>query len=142
MFEGYRAMKSRDALIRLKRFEVEERRRKVAEIESMIGEFGQMAADLDRQIAIEQERAGITDVNHYAYPTFAKAAVQRRNNLTASASDLQAKLTAAREQVEAAIEDLKKIEQLEERDAERMRIEQARSAELLAVGANIQRVAG
>lgn len=142
MFEGYRAMKSRDALIRLKRFEVEERRRKVAEIESMIGEFGQMAADLDRQIAIEQERAGIADVNHYAYPTFAKAAVQRRNNLTASASDLQAKLTAAREQVEAAIEDLKKIEQLEERDAERMRIEQARSAELLAVGANIQRVAG
>ena len=142
MFEGYRAMKSRDALIRLKRFEVEERRRKVAEIESMIGEFGQMAADLDRQIAIEQERAGITDVNHYAYPTFAKAAVQRRNNLTASASDLQAKLTAAREQVEAAIEDLKKIEQLEERDAERMRIEQARSAELLAVGANIQRAAG
>jgi len=108
----------------------------------MIGEFGQMAADLDRQIAIEQERAGITDVNHYAYPTFAKAAVQRRNNLTASASDLQAKLTAAREQVEAAIEDLKKIEQLEERDAERVRIEQARSAELLAVGANIQRVAG
>jgi len=142
VFEGYRAMKSRDALIRLKRFEVEERRRKVAEIESMIGEFGQMAADLDRQIAIEQERAGITDVNHYAYPTFAKAAVQRRNNLTASASDLQAKLTAAREQVEAAIEDLKKIEQLEERDAERVRIEQARSAELLAVGANIQRVAG
>jgi flagellar export protein FliJ len=135
-------MKSRDALIRLKRFEVEERRRKVAEIESMIGEFGQMAADLDRQIAIEQERAGIADVNHYAYPTFAKAAVQRRNNLTASASDLQAKLTAAREQVEAAIEDLKKIEQLEERDAERVRIEQARSAELLAVGANIQRVAG
>ena len=134
-------MKSRDALIRLKRFEVEERRRKVAEIESMIGEFAQMAADLDRQIAIEQERAGITDVNHYAYPTFAKAAVQRRDNLTASAADLQAKLTAAREQVEAAIEDLKKIELLEERDAERIRIEQARSAELLAVG-NIQRVAG
>lgn len=135
-------MKSRDALIRLKRFEVEEKRRKVVDIEAMIGEFNHMAVDLDRQIAIEQERAGISDVNHYAYPTFAKAAVQRRNNLTASASDLQAKLTAAREQVEAAIEDLKKIEQLEERDAERMRIEQARSAELLAVGANIQRVAG
>ena len=90
-------MKSRDALIRLKRFEVEEKRRKVAEIESMIGEFNQMAADLDRQIAIEQERAGVTDINHYAYPTFAKAAMQRRNNLLASAADLQAKLTAARE---------------------------------------------
>ena len=76
-------MKSRDAVIRLKRFEVEEKRRKVAEIEAMIGEFSHMAADLDRQIAIEQERAGISDVNHYAYPTFAKAAIQRRNNLTA-----------------------------------------------------------
>ncbi|HEY8277821.1 MAG TPA: flagellar export protein FliJ [Methyloceanibacter sp.] len=134
-------MKSRDALIRLKRFDVEERRRKVADIESMIGEFGQMAADLDRQIGIEQERAGITDVNHYAYPTFAKAAVQRRNNLTASASDLEAKLAAARAQLEEAIEDLKKVELLEERDAERMRIEQARSAELVAVGAPIHRVA-
>src|SRR6187397_18748 len=105
-------MKSRDALIRLKRFEVEERRRKVAEIESMIGEFAQMAADLDRQIAIEQERAGITDVNHYAYPTFAKAAVQRRDNLTASTADLEAKLSAARATLAEAFEELKKIELL------------------------------
>ena len=89
-------MKSRDAVIRLKRFEVDEKRRKVAEIETMIGEFSHMAADLDRQIAIEQDRAGISDVNHYAYPTFAKAAIQRRNNLTASAQDLEAKLSAAR----------------------------------------------
>ena len=27
--------------------------------------------NLDRQIAIEQERAGVSDTNHYAYPTFA-----------------------------------------------------------------------
>ena len=63
-------MKSRDAMIRLKRFDVEEKRRKVADIEAMIGDFNHMAVDLDRQIAIEQERAGVSDVNHYAYPTF------------------------------------------------------------------------
>ena len=56
------SMKSRDAVIRLKRFEVEEKRRKVADIETMIADFNNMAADLDRQIAIEQERAGISDV--------------------------------------------------------------------------------
>ena len=121
-------MKSRDALIRLKRFEVEERRRKVADIETMIGDFNHMAADLDRQIAIEQERAGISDVNHYAYPTFAKAALQRRNNLAVSAADLEAKLAAARGELDEASEELKKIELLEERDAERMRLEQARTA--------------
>ena len=129
-------MKSRDALIRLKRFDVEEKRRKVADIEAMIGDFNHMAVDLDRQIAIEQERAGITDVTHYAYPTFAKAAIQRRNNLTASASDLAAKLAAARGDLEEASDELKKIELLEERDVERLRLEQWRNApaELEVVG--------
>ena len=117
-------MKSRDAVIRLKRFEVEEKRRKVADIEAMIGDFNNMAADLDRQIAIEQERAGISDVNHYAYPTFAKAAIQRRNNLAASAADLEARLASARAELDEANEDLKKIELLEERDAERLRLDQ------------------
>jgi flagellar FliJ protein len=131
-------MKSRDALIRLKRFDVEEKRRKVADIEAMIGDFNHMAVDLDRQIAIEQERAGISDVNHYAYPTFAKAAIQRRDNLAASAADLAAKLAAARSELDEANEELKKIELLEERDAERVRLEQARTApgELEEVGAH------
>ena len=120
-------MKSRDALIRLKRFDVEEKRRKVADIESMIGEFNHMAVDLDRQIAIEQERAGISDVNHYAYPTFAKAAIQRRNNLTASVADLAAKLAAARGEFDEATAELRKIELLDERDAERLRLEEGRT---------------
>ena len=130
-------MKSRDAVSRLKRFEVDEKRRKVAEIETMIGEFNQMAADLDRQIAIEQDRAGVSDTNHYAYPTFAKAAIQRRDNLHASAADLEAKLASAREVLAEAVEELKKFELLEERDAERIKLEQARAAELDVVAANV-----
>ena len=121
-------MKSRDALIRLKRFDIEEKRRKVVEIETMIGDFNHMASDLDRQIAIEQERAGVSDVNHYAYPTFAKAAIQRRNNLATSAENLAGKLAAARGDLDEACEELKKIELLEERDAERLRLEEARTA--------------
>ncbi|ODR96169.1 flagellar export protein FliJ [Methyloceanibacter superfactus] len=119
-------MKSRDAVIRLKRFEVDEKRRKVEEIESMIGEFNHMATDLDRQIAIEQERAGVSDVNHYAYPTFAKAAIQRRDNLSNSVAGLEAKLAVARGELDEASEDLKKIELLQERDAERLRVDRPR----------------
>jgi len=126
-------MKSRDAVIRLKRFEVDEKRRKVAEIEAMIGEFNHMASDLDRQIAIEQERAGVSDVNHYAYPTFAKAALQRRDNLATSVAGLEAKLAAARGELDEACEDLKKIELLQERDAERLRLDTPAPAELVAV---------
>jgi flagellar protein FliJ len=128
-------MKSRDAVIRLKRFEVDEKRRKVEEIEAMIGEFNTMATDLDRQIAIEQERAGVSDVNHYAYPTFAKAAIQRRDNLANSVAGLEAKLAAARGELDEAAEDLKKIELLQERDAERLRIDSP-APELVAVGAH------
>jgi flagellar FliJ protein len=134
-------MKSRDALSRLKRFGVEEKQRKVVEIETMIGDFNQMANDLDRQIAIEQERAGVSDTNHYAYPTFAKAAIQRRDNLLASAADLELKLANARETLAEAFEELRKIELLEERDVERMKIEQARAAELDAVSNVPHRVA-
>ncbi len=54
-------MKSRETLIRLKKFQVDEKRRKVAQIEGMIAEFERMAADLEREIKTEQDRAGIHD---------------------------------------------------------------------------------
>ena len=114
-------MKSRDGVIRLKRFEVDEKRRKVADIESMIAEFNDMAVDLDRQIAVEQERAGVSDVNHYAYPTFAKAAMQRRDNLAVSVAGLEAKLSAAKGELEEAEEELRKIEALQGRETDRGR---------------------
>lgn len=112
-------MKSRDAVVRLKRFEVEEKRRKVTEIQSMIADFKAMAEDLDRQIALEQERAGVTDVNHYNYPTFAKAARDRRDNLAASVGGLEARLAAARAELTQAEEEMKKVELLQGRDTDR-----------------------
>jgi flagellar protein FliJ len=110
-------MKSRDSLIRLKRFRVEEKRRQVAQIESMIAEFERMANDLDVQIAAEQERSGIRDASHFAYPTFAKAATQRRDNLAASAAELKGQLLVANAELAEANEELEKIEALAERDA-------------------------
>ena len=134
-------MKSREGLIRLKRFQVEDKRRQAAQIEAMIAEFDKMAKELNDQVLAEQERSGIHDAGHFAYPTFAKAAIQRRDNLLASAADLEAKLMSARETLIEAFEELKKIELLEERDAERMKIEQARAAELSAVAGMPHRVA-
>jgi len=81
-------MKSRDSLIRLKRFQVEEKRRRVTQIETMIAEFSRMALDLDREIALEEQRAGISDISHFAYPTYARAARARRDNLKRSAEEL------------------------------------------------------
>ncbi|WP_237153738.1 flagellar export protein FliJ [Oryzibacter oryziterrae] len=109
-------MKSRNSLIRLKRFQVDEKRRQVVQIEMMIAEFERMASELDDQILAEQKRSGITDITHFAYPTFAKAAMARRDNLMGSANDLRGQLDAAQAALSEAIEDMKKIELLEERD--------------------------
>ena len=116
-------MKSRETLIRLKKFQVDEKRRKVAQIEAMIAEFERMANDLDREIWIEQERAGIHDPAHFAYPTYAKAAMQRRENLIRSASELKVQLEDAKAALADAFEELKKVELLDERDQQRERAE-------------------
>ena len=129
-------MKSRETLIRLKKFQVDERRRKVAQIEGMIAEFERMASDLDREIKSEQDRAGIHDPGHFAYPTYAKAAMQRRENLQRSADDLKVQLEAATNALGEAYEEMKKIELLDERDQMREREEESarEQAELDAIG--------
>jgi flagellar export protein FliJ len=130
-------MKSRETLIRLKKFQVDEKRRKVAQIEGMIAEFDRMSGDLEREIKVEQDRAGIHDPGHYAYPTYAKAAIQRRENLKRSADELRVQLDDAKNALADAFEDLKKVELLDERDQVRERaIENAREqAELDQIGA-------
>ena len=135
-------MKSRDTLIRLKRFQVDEKRRQVAQIEAMIAEFERIANDLNREIAVEQERAGINDPGHFAYPTYAKAAIQRRDNLVQSANDLKGQLEDARGALAEAFEELKKVEILEERDQHRERTAEAgrEQAELDHIGAHRVRV--
>ena len=112
-------MKSRETLIRLKKFQVDEKRRKVAQIEAMIAEFDRIAAELDREIKIEQDRAGIHDPGHFAYPTYAKAAINRRENLRRSAGELKAQLDEAQAALGEAFEELKKVEMLDERDQAR-----------------------
>jgi flagellar export protein FliJ len=130
-------MKSRETLIRLKKFQVDERRRKVAQIEGMIAEFDRMAGDLEREINTEQERAGIHDPGHFAYPTYAKAAIQRRENLKRSADELRVQLDDAKAALGEAFEELKKVELLDERDQQRERAEQAarEQVELDRIGA-------
>lgn len=109
-------MKSRDTLIRLKQFQVEESRRKLAQIEAMIGEFARMAGDLDREIALEEQRAGISDTAHFAYPTYARAARVRRDNLMRSSEELRGQLDDAKARLESALEELGKMTSLEGRE--------------------------
>lgn len=114
-------MTSRQTLIRLRRFDVDEKQQKVTDIEVMIADFARVANELQQQIAIEEERAGVKDPSHFSYPTFAKAAKQRHDNLLASIAALKRKLAEATSELEEAKAELEKAEKAEERESERMR---------------------
>jgi len=116
-------MKSRETLIRLRKFQVDEKRRRTVQIETMIAEFERMANELEREVKAEQDRAGIQDPSHFAYPTYAKAASQRRDNLQRSIDELRVQLDDAKAALGEAFEDLKKVELLDERDQARERAE-------------------
>lgn len=109
-------MKSRDTHVRLQRFHIEERRRRVAQIEAMINEFARMAAELDREIGLEEQRAGIADLSHFAYPTYARAARARRDNLIRSSAELRGQLDDARANLEDALAELNRVQSLDGRD--------------------------
>ena len=101
-------MKSRENLVRLKRFQVNEKRRQMLQLDMMIAEFDRMANELEVQIAAEEKKSGITDISHFAYPTFAKAARLRRDNLKNSQSDLAQLAGTSRESVSRFLANLER----------------------------------
>eukprot|EP01035_Chromulina_nebulosa_P004239 gene4239-5780_t len=106
-------MKSRESLVRLKGFQVTEKRRQLQQLQSMMAEFERMAKELEAQIGIEEKKSGITDQNHFAYPTFAKAARQRADNLQVSIRELKVQQEAAELGLEEAEADYQKAAALE-----------------------------
>lgn len=102
-------MKPRDSLIRLKQYQVEEKRRRLRQIEVMAAEFNRMITDLDREIAVEEKRSGVTDPQHFAYPTYARAALSRRDNLKVSIAELALSKEIAQTALNTAQEELEKL---------------------------------
>ncbi len=113
---GVLRMKSSESLVRLKEFQVNDKRRQLNQIQLMMSEFDRMAAELEYQIAAEEKKSGITDPTHFAYPTFAKAARQRADNLQGSIRELRVQQDAAELAVEVAEAERDKAAALESRD--------------------------
>lgn len=121
-------MKSRDNLVRLKQFQANEKRRQLNQLDAMVVDFDRMANELEAQILAEEKKAGITDVNHFAYPTFAKAARLRRDNLKNSQNDLLQQRKLAEAQLAEAEAELSRAEMMESRDSRTREVEGDRGA--------------
>lgn len=119
-------MKSRDTLIRVQRFHVDEVRRQLADIEAMVADLRQKEADLQAQIDSEQDRTGISDITHFAYSTFAKSAMDRRDNIRFTIEGLNPQIEEARDKLSEAVTELKRLEVLDEREDARRRHDMAK----------------
>jgi hypothetical protein len=81
-----------ESLRRYEEFQIAQSRLRARQIETMIAEFDRICADLGHQIEAEETRARINDPKHFAYPTYAKAARERRAKVQQSANALKIEL--------------------------------------------------
>jgi hypothetical protein len=74
-------MNRTDTLLRLKRFRVDETKRRMAAIEAMRADLEKKLTDLDDNVAREKLRAGDSDIGRLAFPSFLRSIDSRRENL-------------------------------------------------------------
>jgi flagellar export protein FliJ len=131
-------MNRTDTLLRLKRFRVDEMKRRIAAIESMRNDLERKLADLDDNVAREKQRAGDSDIGRLAFPSFLRSIDARRENLRNTLKEIEREQAAAQIDLGNAFEDLKGLELAVEQQAKRLaeieaRRNQARMDEMALV---------
>ena len=109
-------MRSRESLLRLNRFRVEDCRRQVADMDLMIQDLMRKHDDLDNHVKFEEQRTGVSDVNNVNYSMAAKSVRGRRDNILATVAELRDQHETTIERLKEAEADLRKVEMLVEKE--------------------------
>jgi flagellar export protein FliJ len=119
-------MKSRQALIRLHKWQVDDIRRRLGELEVMRREFEDKRSELEATLADERRIGETSPIGAYAYPSFAKAMTDRRQKLEESIKNIEGEIESTKAALGDAYRELKKVEVLEENSKKKQRAEKAR----------------
>ena len=103
-------MKGLPTLIRVRTWELEEKRRKVADLEALEAQLVEAIARLDDEVQLENQVASNDTDASFTYGSYISAAIDRRRTLDASVEDVGRQIEAAREEVTVAYQELKKFE--------------------------------
>ena len=109
-------MRSRDSLLRLNRFKVEDCRRQVSDMDMMISDLMRKHDDLDAHVKFEEKRTGVSDPANVNYSMAAKSVRTRRDNILATVAELRDQHEAMIDRLKDAEADLKKVEMLMEKE--------------------------
>ncbi len=113
-------MKRTDTLLRLKRFRVDEMKRRIAAIDSMRADLERKLSDLDDNVAREKQRAGDSDIGRLAFPSFLRSIDARRENLRNTLKEIEREHASAQLDLNNAFQDLKALEFATEQQAKRL----------------------
>ena len=118
-----------DTLLRLKRFRVDEMKRRIASIDAMKADLERKLTDLDDNVTREKQRAGDSDIGRLAFPSFLRSIEARRENLRTTLKEIEREYAAAQQDLTDAFQDLKSLEVATEQQAKRLGEMQARRAQ-------------
>ena len=103
-------MKRRDTLLRLRRFRVDDLKRRMGTLDGMKADLERKLADLEDSVARERQRANDSDIGRLAFPSFLKSIDIRRDNLRATLDELERERAQAQDELTNAFQDLKSLE--------------------------------
>ncbi|HWD50063.1 MAG TPA: flagellar FliJ family protein [Rhizomicrobium sp.] len=122
-------MKRGDSLMRLKRFRVDDMKRRLGTLDGMKADLERKLADLEDSVARERQRANDSDIGRLAFPSFLRSIDTRRENLKATLKEIERERTQAQEDLNAAFQDLKSLELAAEQQAKRVAEVEARRSQ-------------
>lgn len=124
--------KGLSGIVRLHKWQVDEKRRQIAELEVMKEELQEKLEKLLSGLAKEREdlsKSNVVDIN---YANYASAVMSRRENLDASIVEIDVSIENMKDELADAFKELKKYEIVEQRAMEREReVEKKREQERL-----------
>jgi len=122
-------MKRRDSLLRLKRFRVDDLKRRIATLDEMRADLDKKLADLDDSVTRERARANDSDIGRLAFPSFLQSIDVRRKNIRTTMADLERERDQQQNDLAAAFQDLKAFEIAEEERVRRAAEAEDRAAQ-------------
>ncbi|MGF1463580.1 MAG: flagellar FliJ family protein [Maricaulaceae bacterium] len=114
-------MRNYQAMIKLARFKVDELQKQMSAIDAARESLKTKVGDLESQVPNEQVAADSWRDGFIAYGSYAQAVNERKDNLRASISEVDAQAAGLRASMQQAFQELKKFELLEERRVARER---------------------
>ena len=122
-------MKRRDSLLRLKRFRVDDLKRRIATLDEMRADLEKKLTDLDDSVTRERSRAKDSDIGRLAFPSFLQSIDVRRKNIKTTMTELERERSQQQNEMAAAFQDLKTFEVAEEERVRRAAEAEDRAAQ-------------